>query len=159
MDQKSKRNLIIRLIVYPIVIVIVFFLCRVLWVQYTKDNPEQAKKMHILGMKLRGIEYCETPEEAVRLYAEALVNGDREEALIYIYRPKYEHNRWDGAKKRFYRKTDEELKEEGEDILNGYMREKNSETAEWVIIHNINGEIIKGSKDIWNTGYNGWKIH
>ena len=159
MQKQAKKNLIIRLIVYPIVIMIVFLLCGVIWVQYAKDHPEQALKAHILWLKIKGIEYCETPEEAIQLYAEALIKGDRDEALEYVDKPKYEPSRWEGSKRRLYRRTDQELKEEGEDILNnGHMEEEGSETAEWVVIHNIDGEIFKGPIDIWNTGYDGWKI-
>lgn len=148
-----------RLIVYPIVIVIVFLLCRVLWVQYAKEHPEQALEAHKVWMKIQGIEFCETPQEAIQLYAEALIRGDREEALIYIYRPKYEISRWESDKKYLYGKTNEELKKEGKKIINdGRMEKADNYSAEWKVVYNIDGEIVAGPIRIINTGYNGWKI-
>jgi len=148
----SKNNKI-RLIVYPIVVLIAAGLSFYLYYRYREENPKP---------KLIGLEFCATPEEAVRRYAEALMKADREEALKYVYKPLNDIHRWEGTQRRLYSKTDEELKEEGEEIINnGYLDKKWQMgwggRADWVVIHNIEGEIIGGPMSLIYIKGEGWK--
>ncbi|MFH0854242.1 MAG: hypothetical protein V1891_02005 [bacterium] len=145
----------IRLIIYPIIILLAGVLSFYLFKQYRKEHPKP---------KLLGVDFCATPEEAVRRYAEALMKADREEALKYVYKPPRDIWRWEGYRRRLYEDyTDEELTEYGKKLLNGWSYNKWQTGwggAEW-------GEIVmtqEGKKEhtfmlrVVNTVSEGWKI-
>lgn len=163
MDKPARKKLITRLIIYPIVILITFILIRLLWLMYSGEHPEQALKIHILTLKLQGIEYCETPKEAIQRYADALIKGNRREALKYVRVTRdifgidsQEYKYW------LYSLNKDEVKARGNEIKKGFFKEK----TEWSYSYNYN----YGYKDstLPNRTYNdkinlihtpdGWKI-
>lgn len=159
-DKQVRKKITIRLIVYPIVILSAFFLYRFVWVNYTGEYVENSKIWHTIKLKLRGVEFCETPEEVIQRYADALIRGDRRKALGYVYKPKYDTKGWEGDKRRLYSRTNEELKKEGEKMIkDGYLEEKSGSDAEWAVIYNIDGIESRPTERLIYTTYDGWKIY
>lgn len=117
-DKRVRKKLSIRLIVYPIVFLIILFLIQFTWRTYKVGQLDLALKKQILLLKLKfnGITYCETPEEAIQLYANALIKNNREEAVKYV--EKYQR---DKNLVSYTDKTDEELRNEGENLLKGHL--------------------------------------
>ncbi|MFH0854240.1 MAG: hypothetical protein V1891_01995 [bacterium] len=161
MEKSTKKKIVIRLIVYPIIIILAIFLYRFIWVNYTGEYIENSKTWRTFKMNLRGVEFCETPEEAIQHYADALIRGDRREALGYVYKPKYDTKKWDGHKKRLYEDfSDEELKKRGEKMIkDGYLEKKSDPFPDWVVEYNFNGEIVKGPTRLIYTDHEGWEIY
>lgn len=155
MDEHARKKLIIRLIVYSIVSLIAFIILRFTWLLYAEDHPDQALKMHIFFLKLQGIEYCETPEEAIQRYADALIRGDRREAMKYIIK-RISDKGWEYEKKRLYSKTNKELKEEGEELLGGFFDYNFEKSiAEWDVKTNSEAAF---ALQLFYDKEQGWKI-